>query len=395
MAIEIREHVPGQDLKDFLRAARVVFEGDPTWIAPLEFEMKQRLSPGKNPFFHRGELGLFTAWKDGRLAGRVSAQIDHEHLKRYDDRTGFFGFFDTIDDPEVGQALIDAAAKWLLRRGMRRMRGPISLTMNDEIGVLIEGFETPPVLMMNHSRVWQDRIALSTGLEKAKDFYAWRFDVGNTPKRALKAWEETVALPEVRLRTVEPSKMERELEIILDIFNDAWVNNWGYVPATPEEAKKLGEDLRLILDRDLAFIAEVHGKPVGMCVALPNLNEVARDFDGKLNPITIAKLIWRLKVKRPKSARLMMLGIKSELRNQRRYAGLSHALYVEVARRGEARGYEWGELSWTLEDNRPINLGIQSMGARVYKKYRVYEKAIGVSAPKAQSTSLQAEPQNA
>ena len=139
----------------------------------------------------------------------------------------------------------------------------------------------------------------------------------------------------------------------------------------------MGEDLKLILDKELAFIAEVDGKPVAMCIALPNLNEVIRDFDGKLNPVTVGQLLWRLKIKRPKSARLVMLGIKSEMRHQRRYAGLSHALYVEVAKRGEKLGYEWGELSWTLEDNRPINLGIKSMGAKIYKKYRVYEKAIG------------------
>jgi hypothetical protein len=379
MAIEIREHVPGQDLSDFLRAARIVFEGDPNWVPPLEFDIKQRLTPGKNPFFHRGELALFTAWKDGRLAGRISAQLDHEHLRRYEDRTGFFGFFDTIDDEEVGRALVDAAEKWLVRRGMKRMRGPLSLTMNEEVGVLIEGFDMPPSLMMSHSRDWQDRVALAAGLEKARDLFAWRFDVGNIPPRALKAWEETKALPEVRLRSVEPSKMDRELRIILDIFNEAWVDNWGYVPATDEEAKKMGEDLRLILDKDLAFIAEVDGKAVAICIALPNLNEVARDFDGKLNPITVAKLIWRLKVKRPKSARLMMLGISTAMRNQRRYAGLSHALYVEVAKRGEKLGYEWGELSWTLEDNRPINLGIKSMGARIYKKYRVYEKALAAA----------------
>lgn len=376
MSIEIREHIPGQDLNDFLRVPRIVYADDPNWVQPLDFDMRQRLTPGKNPFFHRGELALFTAWKDGRLVGRISAQLDHEHLRRYEDRTGFFGFFDTVDDEEVGKALVDAAAKWLHRRGMRRMRGPLSLTMNDEVGVLIEGFDLPPMLMMNHHRTWQDRIALSTGLEKAKDFYAWRFDVGNIPPRALKAWQETKALPEVRLRSVDPSKMDRELRIILDIFNDAWVDNWGFVPATEEEAKKMGEDLKLILDKELAFIAEVDGKPVGMCITLPNLNEVIRDFDGKLNPITLGKLIWRLKIKRPKTARLVMLGIKSEMRNQRRYAGLSHALYVEIAKRGEKLGYQWGELSWTLEDNRPINLGIKSMGAYIYKKYRVYEKDV-------------------
>lgn len=376
MTIEIREHVPGRDIDDFLRAGRVVFDGDPAWVPPLDLDIRARLTPRKNPFFRRGELALFTAWKDGRLVGRVSAQVDREHLRRYDDDTGFFGFFDTLDDDEIGCALIDAAARWLGRRGMKRMRGPLSLTMNEEVGVLIEGFEHPPHIMMAHSRPWQDRVARAAGLEKARDLYAWRFEVGAVPERARKAWEEIRQMPEVRLRSIEPRRMDRELRIILDIFNDAWQQNWGFVPATEDEARKMGEDLKLILDRELAFIAEIDGKPVGVCIALPNLNEVIRDFDGRLTPITLAKLIWRLKVRRPESGRLMMLGIRSELRNVRRYAGLSHALYVEIARRGQKRGYRWGELSWTLEDNRPINLGIKSMGATIYKKYRVYEKAL-------------------
>lgn len=378
MAIEIREHVPG-DLKDFLRAGRVVFEGDPAFVPPLDMDIHDRLTPGKSPFFLRGELVLFTAWKDGRLAGRASAQLDHEHLRLHQDRTGFFGFFDTVDDDEVGKALIDACEKWLARRGMTRMRGPMSLTINEEVGVLIEGFEHPPSLMMSHSRPWQDRVAAAAGLTKAKDLFAWRFDVGKIPERAMKAWTEVKAMPEVRLRSVNPWKMESELKLILDIFNDAWKDNWGFVPATRAEAQKMGDDMRLVIDRDLAFIAEIDGKAVALCIALPNVNEVIRDFDGKLNPITLAKLIYRLKVKRPKSARLLMLGIKDELRNVRKYAGLSHALYVEIATRGEKLGYEWGELSWTLEDNRPINLGIKSMGAKIYKKYRVYEKAIAAA----------------
>lgn len=377
MAIEIREHQPGRDIRPFIDATRVVFDGDPNWVEPLSFDIKDRLTPGKNPFFGRGELALFTAWRDGRCVGRISAQLDHEHLERYQDHTGFFGFYDTIDDEEVGKALMDAAEAWLARRGMTSMRGPISLTMNEEIGVLIDGFDTPPAMMMSHSRSWQDRIALSTGLTKAKDFYAWRFEVGKIPERARKAWADVKAMPEIELRSVRLRDMSSELNHILRIFNDAWQNNWGYVPATPEEAKKMGEDLKLILDPQLAFIAELDGRPVGMCICLPNLNEIIRDFDGKLNPVTVAKLLWRLKVKGPKSGRLMMLGIASELRNVRKYAGLSHALYVEIAMRGEKLGYEWGELSWTLEDNRPINLGIKSMGARIYKTYRVYEKPIG------------------
>ena len=380
MSIEIREHTPGGDIDDFIRAGRVVFAGDPAWVPPLSMDIRDRLTPAKNPFFKRGDVALFTAWKDGRLVGRVSATIDHEHLRLHEDATGFFGFFDTLDDPEVGKALIDAAKTWCERRGMKRIRGPLSLNMNEEVGILIEGHEHPPHILMGHSRVWQAGIADACGLEKAKDLLAWRFDVGNLPGRAIRAWENVQKLPEVRLRSVQLKHMHRDLDIIMEIFNDAWKDNWGWVPATEEEVEKTGDDLKLILDEQMAFIAEVDGKAVAMCIALPNVNEVIRDFDGKLGPVQIAKLIWRLKIKRPKSGRLMMLGISSEIRGVKRYGGLSHALYVEIARRGEKLGYTWGELSWTLEDNAPVNLGIRSMGAKVYKKYRVYEAALGADA---------------
>jgi hypothetical protein len=247
----------------------------------------------------------------------------------------------------------------------------------EELGLLVKGHEHPPAVMMAHSRVWQERLATEAGLAKVKDLYAWRFQIGTMSKRAIRAWEQVKAMPEVELRSVRINALHEELAIIMEIFNDAWSENWGFIPSTPAEVKKSGEDLRLIVNPELAFIAEVHGKPVGMVICLPNVNEVIADFDGKLNPITVAKLLYRLKVKRPKSGRLMMLGISRELRGVRRYAALSHALYVEVAKRGERIGLEWGELSWTLEDNAPINLGIRSTGAEIYKVYRLFERPIG------------------
>ncbi len=373
MPIEIREHVPGEDIDDFIRAGNVVFAGDPAWVPPLDMDIRGRLTPAKNPFYEHGDVGLWTAWRDGRLVGRTSATIDHEHLRIHRDDTGFFGFFDTLDDKEAAAALIESARRWLDRRGMRRMRGPLSLNMNEEVGTLIDGFESPPMFLMGHSRVWQGGLADAIGLEKAKDLYAWRFDVGKLPKRAVRAWERVKEMPEVRLRTVNTKEWDRELDTIMDIFNDAWRENWGWVPATEAEKKKTGDDLKMILDKDLAFIAEVDGRPMAICIALPNVNEVVRDFDGKLGPINLFKMLWRLKVSRPKSARLMLLGIADELRGVKKYGMLSHALYVEIARRGEKSGYRWGELSWTLEDNAPVNLGIRSMGAKIYKTYRIYE----------------------
>jgi hypothetical protein len=378
MSITIKQHTPGKDVRDFVRAGHVVFDGDPHWVPPLDFELTERLHPKKNPFFGRAEATLFTAWNDGELVGRISAQIDHEHLKVWKDDTGFFGFFDTIDDAEVGKALVAAAEAWLKSRGMKRMIGPFSLYVNEEVGVLIEGFSTPPVLMMAHSRQWQAKVAEAAGLEKEKDLFAWRYgkDIG-FPDRVMKAWEQIKALPEVRLRSVDPSNMQRETQAIMDIYNDAWTGKWAMVPALPDEVIKVAKDLKLILDPDLAFIAEVDGRPAGMCIMLPNLNEAIQDLGGKLLPTGFLKLLYRVKWKHPRSTRLMMLGIRKDItKNVKRYGGLSAAMYVEVAKRGIEKGYEWGELSWTREDDKPINLGIRSMGAELYKKYRVYRKVL-------------------
>ncbi len=376
MAIEIREHRPGEDLDAFLKVPFEIFRDDPVWVAPLEMDIRDRLTPAKNPFFEHAEGTLFTAWEGSRVVGRVSAQIDQEHLRVHKDGAGFFGFFDTIEDPRVAKALIEAATEWNRARGMQRMRGPMSLSVNEEIGTLVEGFETPPMIMMPHSRPYQGRMAEAAGLTKVKDLYAWRYDAGHIPPRAQKAWDGVKEMPEVHIRSVRKADMESELRIIMDVFNDAWSDNWGFVPATEAELRKAAADMKLIIDEDLAFVVEIEGKPMGICVCLPNLNEAIYDLRGKLFPFGFAKLLWRLKVKRPTGARLMLLGLRKELRGVKRYGALSLAMYVELARRGTGKGYNWGELSWTLEDNTPVNLGIRAMGAKIYKRYRLYEKEL-------------------
>ncbi|HEY5956775.1 MAG TPA: hypothetical protein VIV60_09490, partial [Polyangiaceae bacterium] len=328
------------------------------------------------------DVALFTAWRSGRLVGRCSATVDREYLRINQNDTGFFGFLDTIHDVNVTRALLDVACSWLRARSMKRAFGPISLYFNDEVGCLIEGFEHPPSLMMAHSRRYQAQLIESCGCEKEKDLLCWRYDSTLPfPKRALRAWEQIKQLPEVKLRSIDLSRLDTEMQNIMTIFNDAWGGKWGMVPALAEEAKKVVRDMKLIVDPDIAFIAEINGEAVGMCIMLPNLNEALQGLGGKLFnfglPIGAARMLWRLKVKRPKSTRLMMLGIRKDVRqNVKRYGGLSTAMYVEVAKRGVGKGYQWGELSWVREDDAPINLGIRAMGAEVYKKYRVYRKPL-------------------
>lgn len=376
MSVTVRWHEPGKDLKAFLQVPYEIYRGDPAWVAPLKMEVAERLTPRKNPFFDHAEVALFTAHRDGRLCGRISAQVDHEHLRVHDDGAGFFGFFDTVDDVEVATALVSAATTWLAERGMTTIRGPLSLSINEEVGLLVDGFETPPCVMMPHHRDYQGRLAEAAGLSKAKDLLAWSYPAAPPTPRSDRALQTINALPEVRFRSIDKRRLPEEVDTALRIFNDAWQHNWGFVPATPGEAAKLARDLRLLIDPTIAFFAEVEGRAVALVIALPNLNEATRDLDGRLTPANLIKLVWRLKITRPKTARVMMVGIVNELRGMKRYGALSTALFAEVTRRGFGVGYQWAELSWTLEDNRGINLGIKAMGAHIYKRYRVYEKPI-------------------
>ena len=376
MSLTIKEHAPGRDIDAFVNFHHELYRDDAAWIAPLNIEVRDRLTPKKNPFFQHGEVALFTAQKDGRMVGRCSAQIDHEHLRIHQDAAGFFGFLDTVDDQEVVNALLHAAQTWLGARGMKVMRGPFSLSINEESGTLVEGFEHPPVMMMSHAKPYQGGLIEGAGLVKVKDLLGWRYDVEAPPPRVERAWQQIDKLPEVRFRSMSKRHMRRELDILLEIFNDAWEDNWGFVPTTEAEVTKMAKDMKLILDEDLAFFAEIDHRPVAMCVCLPNLNEVIRDFGGRLTPPNVLKLLWRLKVSRTKSARLMLLGIRKEIRGKKRYGALSTAMYAELAKRGTPKGYQWAELGWTLEDNKLINLGIRSMRGKVYKRYRIYEKTI-------------------
>lgn len=375
MTISIHSHKPGRDLGDFLRVPRLVFAGDPAWIASLDFMVREQLSP-RNPFFDHAEVALFTARKDDKLVGRISAQVDQEHLLRHKDATGFFGFFDTIEDEEVAKALVGAAGDWLRTRGMKRMRGPFSLSINEEVGLLVHGFEWPPMVMTPHSTRYQGRLAEAAGLERVKDLLAWRYVVDELPPRATRAWEQIKSYPEVRLRTLSQKRLDEELSLVLEIQDDAWSDNWGHVSLTPAEARKAAQDLKLVLDDELAILAEIEGEPAGMCIAVPNLNEAIAGLGGSLFPLGWARLLWRLKVRHPRTARLFLLGIKKKFRNVKRYGALALAMIAEIAVRGRRVGIEWGELSWTLEDNAPVNLAIKSVRGTHYKTFRVYEKPL-------------------
>jgi hypothetical protein len=232
------------------------------------------------------------------------------------------------------------------------------------------------MILMPHHLPYQGGLIEKAGLPKLKDAYAWRYVVGDVPERARKAHDEIEALPEVKSRHVDMKNLDAEVRVIMDMFNDAWSDNWGFVPYSEAELAKLADDLRMIAVPDLTYIAEIDGEPAAFAVALPNVNELIHDLKGSLFPLGLPKLLWRLKVVGPKTARLALLGIRKKYRNTRKYAGLSTYLYAKMNRVGRDLGIQWGELSWTLEDNGPVNVAIRFMGGKIYKKYRLYEKTL-------------------
>jgi hypothetical protein len=375
MTLEVRATPIGGDPRAFLDVVDDIYRGDPCWVRPLDMEVRDRLGPD-NPFFQHAEATVLTAHRGGRCLGRATAQVDREHLARHGDDTGFFGYLDTVDEAEVARALLEQAAAWLRSRGMKAMRGPFSLCINDEIGCLVEGFDSPPTIMMPHHRPYQGGLIEAAGLRKNKDVLAWHYEVGDIPDRARKAHAAVAGMPEVTARRVDMANLQRDVRVIMDVFNDAWSDNWGFVPLTEAEIRKLASDLRLLVVPDLTRLVEIGGEPVAVAVTLPNLNEAIGDLHGKLFPFGIVKLLWRLKVRGVRSGRVLILGIKKKLRQQRRYGGLSTFLYVETHLAAARLGLRTGELSWTLEDNTPVNLGIKFMGGRVYKRYRIYEREL-------------------
>jgi hypothetical protein len=379
--LDIRQIPMGGPIGPFLDVVDSIYRDDPAYVRPLDMILKDQLSERKNPFFEHGEGTIFCAYRGGRCVGRLTASIDRSHVERYRDPTGFFGFFDTADDEEVARELLARAESWLRGKGMKRARGPLSLNINEELGCLVEGFDTPPYFMMPHHKPYQGALIEKAGYAKAKDFFAWSYRVGDGNKRVARGHAEIKSLPEISYRTASMKDLDRDVEILVDVYNDAWSDNWGFVPFTRSELQKMKADFKLLVMPEITCIVSIDGEPAAVALALPNLNELVRDMGGKVFPLGLPKLLWRLKVRGPRSARLILLGIRKKWRNVRKYAALSAFMYAEMNEGGRKLGIREGELGWTLEDNGRVNAGIQLMGAKPYKRYRVYEKTLANGSP--------------
>jgi len=365
-----------QDMDRFIRVPWSIYAHDPNWIAPLIMERRDHLNPKKNPFFDHAETAFWLVLKGDKAVGRISAQVDHMALEKHQDAAGFFGFLEAEDNEEVFRALLEQAEGWLTERGMKTIRGPFSLSINDEAGLLIDGFDTPPSLMMGHGFPYYATRMEALGYGKAQDMiaYDFQFSTDGLPKKSRALVNRLMARPNVTVRNLRKDKFLEDVTIVLDIFNDGWADNWGFVPLTAAEIEKTVKDLKLLIQPKFVRIIEVDGEPAAFALTLPNLNEAIADLNGRLLPFGWAKLLYRLKFNRIKTLRLPMLGIRKKFHNSWLAAAMALVLIDTLHQENKKSGMKSGELSWVLDDNVGMRRIIESTGCRVYKTYRVYEK---------------------
>lgn len=345
---------------------------DPAWIPPLLIDQKSRFDP-KHPFYEHGEVEPIVArdTRSGEVVGRICAVVNHAHNRFHKDRVGFFGFFESVDSEDVARALFDHAGRFLMERGLDVMRGPANFSVNDEIGMLIEGFNTPPAIMTTHNPPYYNRLAEQCGFVKAKDLLAYEMREGQFSERIMRLGEKLESRLKLRVRSFRKKEFWEEVRRIQDLYRRAWAGNWGFVPMSDREIVEMANSLKLIFDPRLVFFAEDEsGQPVGFSLALPDVHPLLKKINGRLFPTGIFTLLTgRRKLNR---IRIPLMGIDPAYRGR----GVDAVFYCRTYKVGNQAGYHWGEFSWILEDNKPMNDALIAMGAIPYKKWRMWEKPL-------------------
>jgi len=375
--VTVRPVVTKQDRKAFVDFAWEAYKDDPAWVPPLKDEVHGLITPGKNPWFEHGRAQLWLGTRGGRVVGRISAQVDDLVQQHMGAGIGQWGFFDALDG-EAAAALIAAAEEWLRGEGMTSALGPISLSIWDEPGLEIEGFAEPPTAMMGHHKPEYQGWIEAAGYSKAKDLLTYELDITHweDPKidRLIAMGERN---PRIRIRMVDKSRFDDEARIILNLLNDAWSDNWGYVPLTPAEIAYAGKKLKPIIFPELVRIAELDGEPVAFMLTIPDINELTADLNGELFPFNFVKLLWRLRKPRTRRLRVPLMGVAKKLHHSRLASQLAFMMIEFTRRAGVSKfGATHGEFGWILEDNKGMLSIAQLPGAEVNHRYRIYEKAL-------------------
>lgn len=363
-----------RDVSRFLEMAYAVYGNDPHWVAPLLMDLAKVFGDA-NPLFQHAEAQLWVARREGRDIGRIAGIIDRSHNEVHGERTAFFGFFECVDDPSVSGKLFDVVSEWARGKGMNRVLGPMNPTTNDECGLLIEGFDSPPVFMMTYNPRYYLRLYEAAGCARAKDLLAFAFDIANGPTERFGRFMEKFKRrePELKIVPIAKKTLTEQLVKVKIVYNQAWEKNWGFVPMTDAEIDFMAERLKPLMTDGLAYVAETPTEPVGFLLAMPDFNEAFKPLRGRLlSPGMLSALPYFLGWKTPKYVRCLTLGVTAGYRGR----GIEAAMLAACLAKTKAMGFQRGEASWILEDNTPVQRTIGLFGGEVYKRYRVYERPV-------------------
>jgi GNAT superfamily N-acetyltransferase len=380
--LRIQTVTTDQDRRAFFTLPWRVYQGNPYWVPPLFNERLEFVDSAHQPFLEHAIQELFLAKRGDEVVGTIAAFINHRHNEYQNENIGFFGFFEVLEDPEAATALLETAENWVRERGYEAIRGPAQYSTNEEVGLLVDGFDDPPRILMTYNPPYYVDYIEANGYQKAMDLWAYALDTdiyaggSRFPQKLVRVAEKVKARGDIRIRKLEMKNFDAEVEKVKVLYNSSWARNWGFVPMTGAEIDKLGADLKPIIDPDLVFLAEIEGETVGFSLTLPDLNQpLLKANKSPSNPEwwIMAKLAWHWKVRGAVTwARVFALGVLPEHRAR----GVDALFYLETAKAALSKGIQKAEMSWILENNDAINRPIQVMGGEIYKTYRLYDKAL-------------------
>ena len=355
-------------LNEFVELPFRLYRGEANWVPPLRIAVKELLDRGKHPFYANAQAEFFVARKQDQVVGRVAAIIDRNHNRFHNEEAGFFGFFECIDDGGVARALLERARVWVSERGAKFLRGPVNPSTNYECGMLIEGFDSAPMVMMTYNHRYYPGLMQQSGLTKAKDMYAYLSNANTIgTKKIERVADKALATNGVTVRPINMKDFQGEVARVWEVYGAAWAQNWGFVPMTREEFFQMGKEMKMILKPELVLIGEKAGKVVGFALALPDVNQALRRAGGSLFPTGLLKILYYQRL--IKNVRVLALGVVEEFRT----SGVAAGFYATLVRNARKLGYGDCEMSWILEDNVLMNRSLEAMGARRYKTYRIYD----------------------
>lgn len=376
MSVVVQPVAGRRDLREFIELPFRLHATSPYWVPPLRFERRQFLNRKRNVFFRHGDAELFLARRDGRVVGRISAQVNARFDEQHTDEpsTGMFGFLEFEDDPEAVTALLDAAAAWVRAQGRERMLGPMDFTMNDEAGLLIEGFDREAVIKQPWHPPYYQRVLEELGLQKAMDLFMWELKISDRESIRpiiFRLADEVEPKYGITLRKMSRWRLRKEMDLFADVYNAAWKANWDFVPYGKEDLDFLASELQLVFDKDWFMVAEgPGGETVGVAITIPDINMVLKKMNGRIFPFGWWHYLRRKQIMT--RCRVSFLGVKPEFQ----HTGIAAKMYVEHFDMADATNVKWGEMGWILETNRAMNRGMEAMGGRIVKRYRVYERPV-------------------